>query len=552
MTNTARASHRAQNAANESFAGTWTLLGFMLRRDRIWLPAWVLGLTALLAYFANALGLVLDEESLASFAALAANPLMALIGGPGYGFDEITVGRFLVGLYGAYLMIGAALMNIMTMSRHTRAEEQTGRAEIIRANVVGRHAQTAAALILVASMNLLVAVLMAVTFQTSPAEPGSWNSSFLFGLSVAALGMVFAGVETLTLQLSPYSRVGSGIAGAILAVSFIVRGFGDMSAVQGGNLDWLSWLSPFGWSQQTAPLTLDRWWPLLVSVGAIITCALVGFFLESRRDLAAGILPDRLGSATAAEWIRGPLTLVFRLQRASIAWWSFAMTIAGLIFGAFVQPMAENAEGMPPEILAVMGGAGSLVSGYIGFMSIYFAVMVAVFVLLTVQSLCGEEQGVRAEPILATSVSRSQWLLSWFAVAGLGALWLLTLAGLGNGLGAAVATGNWELFGQALLGQVAQTPAVWVLLGVAIALYAWIPRALGLVWMVFVYSTVLSFFGDMLQLSNAILATSVFRHIGQYPAEDISWAAVVTLVLIATALTAVGTLGFRRRDLVTA
>ena len=149
-------------------------------------------------------------------------------------------------------------------------------------------------------------------------------------------------------------------------------------------------------------------------------------------------------------------------------------------------------------------------------------------------------------------MSRSQWLLSWFAVAGLGALWLLTLAGLGNGLGAAVATGNWELFGQALLGQVAQTPAVWVLLGVAIALYAWIPRALGLVWMVFVYSTVLSFFGDMLQLSNAILATSVFRHIGQYPAEDISWAAVVTLVLIATALTAVGTLGFRRRDLVTA
>src|SRR5699024_9072072 len=139
MTNTARASHRAQNAANESFAGTWTLLASMLRRDRSWLPAWVLGLTALVAYFGNALCQFLDEESLASFAALAANPLMALIGGPGYGFDEITVGRFLVGLYGAYLMIGAALMNIMTVSRHTRAEEQTGRAELIRANVVGRH-----------------------------------------------------------------------------------------------------------------------------------------------------------------------------------------------------------------------------------------------------------------------------------------------------------------------------------------------------------------------------------------------------------------------------
>ncbi|MDN5901875.1 hypothetical protein [Corynebacterium casei] len=263
-------------------------------------------------------------------------------------------------------------------------------------------------------------------------------------------------------------------------------------------------------------------------------------------------MPDRLGSATAAAWIRRPFTLAFRLQRTSIVWWSFAMLIAGIVFGAFVQPMAENADGMPPEVLAVMGGTDSLVSGYIGFMSINFAVMVAVFVLLAVQSLRGEEQTMRAEPILATSVSRSQWLLSWTAIAGLGTLWLLAVAGIGIGLGAAVATGDGELFGQALLGQFAQTPAVWVLLGLAVALYSWAPRALGFVWVVFVYSTVLSFFGDMLQLSGVILSTSVFRHIGQYPAEDISWAGFAVLTLIAGALTALGIVGFRRRDLVTA
>lgn len=49
-----------------------------------------------------------------------------------------------------------------------------------------------------------------------------------------------------------------------------------------------------------------------------------------------------------------------------------------------------------------------------------------------------------------------------------------------------------------------------------------------------------------------ILATSVFRHVGQYPAEDISWAAVGLLTAIAAALVAIGVLRFRRRDLITA
>ncbi|MHC8564467.1 hypothetical protein ACW23B_29365 [Streptomyces albidoflavus] len=50
------------------FTGTGVLLRFMLRRDRIRLPAWVLGLTLLMTYFATALGTLLKtEEDLASF-----------------------------------------------------------------------------------------------------------------------------------------------------------------------------------------------------------------------------------------------------------------------------------------------------------------------------------------------------------------------------------------------------------------------------------------------------------------------------------------------------
>lgn len=543
---------QTQSRRGGSLAGTWKLLRFMLRRDRIRFPAWVLGLTALLAYFANALGLILDEEALASFTVLAQNPVMALIGGPGYGFDDITTARFLVGLYGGYIMIGAVLMSIMTVSRHTRVEEQTGRAELVRANVVGRHAQLAAALVLVTVMNVLMAALMTLAFQTSPAEPDSWESSLLFACSIGVVGLVFAGVAAVTAQLSPFSRAASGIAGAVLAASFAVRGLGDMSAVQGGDLDWLSWLSPFGWSQQTAPLTLDRWWPLAVSLAATLLLIIAGFVLQSRRDLAAGILPDRLGSPVAPNWLRSSFALAFRLQRTGLAWWSFALLLAGATFGAFVQPMAENAEGMPEEVLAVFAGAEGMVDGYLGYMSIYFALMVAVFAILSVQYLRGEEQGVRTEPVLATAVSRTGWMLSWVTLTGLGTLWLLLLAGLGTGLGAAMSTGDWDLLGPVLLGHLAHTPAVWALLGLATAVYGLVPRLIGLTWGVFIYGAALSLFGDMMELDDAVLNTSVFRHIGQHPAEDISWTAVAVLTASAVALIGAGLVRFRRRDMITA
>lgn len=532
--------------------GTGTLLRFLVRRDRIRSTAWVLGLTALLAYFANALGSVLDDASLAAFAAFSANPVMALVGGPGYGFDDITLGRFLVGIYGGYLMIGAALMSITTVVRHTRVEEQTGRAELVRANVVGRHAPLAAALWLTAAMNVLTAALMTVVFRYSPVGPVPLTSAVLFAGSVGAVGLVFAGVAAVTIQLSPFSRAAAGIAGAALAAGFVVRGLGDMSVAQGGGLGWMSWLSPFGWSQQTAPLTLDRWWPLALSMVTAAVLATLGFALQARRDLAAGILPERLGSPRAPRWLANPLALAFRLQRSAGAWWSFALLTGGILFGAFVQPMADNAAAMPAELLAVLGGATGMVNGYLGFMGIYFAIMVAAYAILSVQLLRAEEQAWRAESVLATAVSRTTWLVSWLAVSWLGAAWLLLLAGLGDGIGAALSTGDAGLIGPVLLGHIAHAPAVWMLLGVAAALYGLAPRLTGLTWAVFGYGAALSLFGDMLSLDDAVLATSVFRHVGEYPAEDVSWTAIGVLTVAAALLVAAGAAAFRRRDLTTA
>lgn len=547
---------RARGADGRLGGGGLTGLGhlllFMLRRDRLRMPIWVLSLTALTAYFANAIALVMDADTLQTMTVFAKNPVMGLITGPGYGLDDITVPRFIVGMYAVFLMIGIGLMSITTVTRHTRAEEQTGRAELIRANVTGRHAQLFAAVILTVIMNVVAGALMAAALQFSEADPDPATSSLLFGAGMTAVGCVFVGVTSVTVQLTGFSRAASGMAGAVLALSFVVRGLGDMSAVAGGDLDWLSWLSPLGWSQQTAPFTLDRWWPLLYSAAAFVVLLVIGLAVQSRRDLGAGITAERPGRAHAGRGLSTAFGLAFRLQRSTLFWWSLGILVMAAIFGSFAGAMAEGADGMPEQITQLMGGPRGIVDGYLGYMALYMAMIVAAFALITVGGLRSEEQDFHTEPVLATAVSRGGWMASWVTVTLLGSAWLMLLAGIGEGIGAAASLDDWELLGPTVLGHLVQSAAVWVLIGLACLLYGFAPRLLGLTWIVFAGSAVLSLFGGLLQLDEAVLDLSVFNHIGQYPAEDISAEAVLTFLAITVVLVGAGMVGFRRRDLVTA
>src|SRR5699024_1671849 len=118
--------HRHGRLGEGNLTGLGHLLLFMLRRDRLWLPIWVLSLTALPAYLANAIAVLMDGDALQAITEPPKNPVMPLSTGPGYGLDDATVPRFVVGKYGAFLMIGAALTSNLPVSRHPRSEEQTG------------------------------------------------------------------------------------------------------------------------------------------------------------------------------------------------------------------------------------------------------------------------------------------------------------------------------------------------------------------------------------------------------------------------------------------
>ncbi|PXY23265.1 ABC transporter permease [Prauserella coralliicola] len=532
-----------------TLAGTGTLVRFMLRRDRIRFPAWTVGLPLLMAYFAVALeSLAGTPEDLQGLTSFTSSPAGALFGGPGFGFDQLTLERFLVGQYGLYILVGAGLMGLLTVVRHTRAEEHTGRAELVRANVVGRHAQLTAALVLTTLMAVLATVLIALVMTSRGYDAGG---SLLFGASAGAVVVAFGAIGAVTAQLSEYPRAAAGFAGALLGTAFVLRGLGDMAAVQGSGPSWLSWLSPIGWSQQTAPYTHDDWWPLALCLvfSAAVTAA--GYALSARRDFGAGLIPPRPGSPRAAAWLSGPLALSFRLQRAGLIGWSLALLVGGVAYGSFTQPLLEGFQDAPEDLLAVMGGSENMLAGYLGLMGFFMALVVTIFVILAVHGLRGEETEGRAEPVLATAVGRSAWIGSYLLVSAIGAPWLLLVAGLGMGLGAAVSTGDSGLVADLVAGHLAHTPAVWLVLAIAALLYAAVPRALPAAWAVLGYGLIAGMFAPMLNLPDEVIRISPFGHIGDYPRDDISITAVLILTLLAAAGAAAAIARFRRRDLVT-
>jgi ABC-2 type transport system permease protein len=527
-----------------ALAGTGTPVRFLLHRDRVEMPAWAAGFGLLTLYLVVTLPVAYAAEAdLAGAAQLFQEPVGRMMIGPGYGFDAPDLERFVANGYGLYFLLLAALMSILLVTRHTRVEEQSGRAELVRASVVGAHAALTAALIVALLTNLAAAaVVLAVLVGVGGFGAGG---SLLFAAGIAATGVAFAGLSALTVQVSEYSRAAAGLAGAGLGLAFLLRAGGDM-AQPGGSA--LSWASPLGWGTQTAPFVLDRWWPLALLLGFAVVTAAVGYTLSTRRDLGASLLAVRAGPSRAAPSLGTPLGLALRLQRASLVGWTAAMAVAGFAFGAYADALLAAIDDMPETFVELFGGPADVLAGYLAYMATFMAFVSSIYAILAVQGLRSEETSGRAEPVLATPVSRAAWLGSNLAVTATGTLVVMLVTGLATGLGAMAVTGDGAQVWDVALAHLNQVPGVLVVLGIAVLLFGLAPRAVPAAWALLGYGLVVGTFGPLLDLPTSAYAVSPYEHAAQLPLEPFALGPPLLLLLVAVAATVVGIVGFRRRQ----
>lgn len=526
------------------FTGAGTLVRFLLRRDRVRLPAWLAGHALFVLYIAAALPQIAPaEDDLQAVVPLLQQPVGRMFTGPALGMEDPTYERFFASGYAPYLFLLSALMSLLLVVRHTRAEEQSGRAELVRANVAGRDAGLAATLLLALITNAGAALIVAALSAAVGFAP---TGSVLVGLGTGLVGMAFAGVAAVTAQLFESPRAAAGAAGAVLGAAFMLRALGDMAAAGGSAL---SWASPLGWAAQTGPYVLDRFWPLLPLVAVALVTGVGAFALQRRRDLGAGLMAERPGPAEASRGLGTPLGLAARLQRASIWGWGAAIVVLGSVDGAFTQVMVDSAEELP-ETVSDMFGMEALVSGYLAFLAVFSGYLTTAYVVYAVQSLSAEEARGRADAVLATPTSRAAWAGAHLLVVAVGAAGILVVAGLGTGLAAAAVTGDGSLVPDLVTAHLNMLPAVLVVLAVCAALFGWVPALLTPVgWALVGLIVFVGNFAALLDLPQWLRSLSPLSYPAQLPVEEFAPLPLVALLAIAVLGVGVGLVGLQRRQI---
>lgn len=532
---------------SKAFSNTGTILRLILRRDRIRLPVWIVVITVFVAGSAAALPstypTATDRQDRAE---LMSNPAMSVVAGPGFGLDDYTFGAMLSNEMIGFTLIAVALMSIFLVVRHTRTEEESGRAELLRSTPLGRHATLAATLIVTVVANLLLGVLLTLSLIAS-IDTLSFEGSLLFGAAIAITGIVFASFAGVAAQLSPYGRTATGMSLGFLGAVYILRAVGDAGA------SILSWLSPIGWAQQTGPYVLDRWWPLALSLTLSLALGGLAFWLSTRRDVGAGMLSSRPGSARASDQLTSPIGLAVRLQRGSLVAWFLSLLLAGLFIGSMLDAAAEFfADNPAGQELLEQIGAASVIDSMIAVYMLFLALVVAVQSVGAINNLRSEETSGHAESLLASAISRLSWAGAYLAYALVSSVLLLTAAGLGAGISHAGTTGDANQIFRLLGATLIYTPAVWIVAGLSMLIFGLAPRAMALVWVLPAYAVFVSMFGPLLQLPGWTYDISPFEQTPKYPADEVTIVPLIILTTVAAILIVIGVTGFRRRDISTA
>ncbi|HEX5695778.1 MAG TPA: ABC transporter permease, partial [Acidimicrobiia bacterium] len=202
------------------------------------------------------------------------------------------------------------------------------------------------------------------------------------------------------------------------------------------------------------------------------------------------------------------------------------------------------------EIFEQLGGEQGLTDTFFSAVVGIIAIISSAYAIRAVLRLRVEEEGLRADPVLATATPRGRWAGSHLVFGVLGPVLILAVAGTTAGATYGLIVG--DVGGQVprVLGAaMVQLPAVWVLTGTAMALYGLAPRRTGLSWAVLVGCLILGQLGQILQFPQWSLNLSPFTHVPMFPAESLEAVPMVVLLAVSAALVGAGLAGFRRRDI---
>jgi Putative exporter of polyketide antibiotics len=535
------------------FAGTWTLIKLILRRDRVKLPIWILLIVlftlSMIPLLKNTYGSQETIDTLyQTFQASSVGLLMTgMMDSPTFGalFSIETV---------LWVGLAVAFMNTLLVIRHTRQNEEMGAQELILSGRVGHGSSLTAVLIVAFVSNLLIAIGLGIGMASdSIFNP---NNAWLYAISMGLFGFTLATIAAIVAQLTQSARAANGILASSIGIFFLVRGIGDFLAKADSadimQPNWVSNLSPFGWLQATRSLTLGCWSPLLVFIGFIIVAIPVAFWLLSKRDVGAGILPSRKGRARASRLLKTPLGITIYLQKNIFVGWLIGALALALTVGMLVPEMTNvysSSEDLMHMITA-LGGAGAMVPTFLSVMLSFTAVLALAYVIQGLGRLRHEETSGHLESLLATKLSRLKWFAYHFTVVMIGGALILVASGALLSISASMTTDIGINIVDYILAGLSYWPMLFIFGAIYTTLFSLIPHVAGLiVWIYYGFVAFMSWLGPILKLEQYIMDMSLMSHLAVAPSETIVLSPIIIMSLVAVALTIIGTSIFCHRNI---
>ncbi len=535
---------QARRPASDTLAGIGAVLRLVLRRNRVRLAVWLVVAVGLFAYVgAYYTETFTTQESLDDFVTLSDTPAIKAL--TGLAAAPATLGGAVWTKVWMTATLALAFGVVFLVTRNGRADEEAGRTELLRSRMLGLHAYSAASWLVNAVLCVAVGLGVAAVSVSGGLDPdgAGITGSLVLGASVTGVGLVALGVGAVAGQVATTSRGANALGSAVLGGFYVLRMVGDLGDGR------LTWASPIGWGQEMAPWGANRWWPLALHLALAAGLLALARWLEGRRDLGSGLLRQRPGPADAPRRYASPLGLALRLQRGPIIGWTITVVLCALMFGSVVDAMTDLLDDAGDTVTAMMRGVG--VDALLSLLMVMMAMITTVFALQSAVSLRTDEASGIIEPQLAGAVSRRRWAAERLVIPAVGAVVLLALGGACTGYGYGALIDDPGQTGRLTLAALTYWPAVMVLVGVAVALFGWVPRlAVPLTWGVLAAMWFVVMIGEALNLPDWLVEVLPFSATPYQPAEPMSWPPVLAMTAVAGALIWSGLDRFARRDVI--
>lgn len=519
------------------FHGTLSLMRLYLRQNRIFTLVWLL-LPGVWVALNTVSSLVLfpTQEALEEMGVSLIDPLTEAMHGP---LLDVSVAGFVTWRTKVFLVLLGGIFSIIYMVRHTRLAEEQGKRELLGASVTGSLATMAAALMNMVLLNAIAAVLTIFAMVAlGLGFIGSLSHCLGFFAAACVLGILAGAVAQFFVSATAARGMSFGLLGALFGLHILWNVSGRQNPI--------AYLNPLEWSLLVRPFAGEHFIVLLIPLVLGAVLAALSMWLMARRDVDAGLVPQRTGQAFARPGLRNLSALAWRTQRGLFLPWfcfyaifSFALGCASYLMVSAVSS-AEALKGLIERL-------GGLDRAFLSLILYVFGMLISVYVMMSA-GILRREEAAKGETLLSMPVRRERLVLSHMVYIFGGSAAIMLMSGFCVGWGAVIGTGDSGALSRLFLEMAGMIPAVWAIGGIALLLFGALPKWMsGISYGLLTLYILMEIFWEQQQIPEALYALSPFSWITPLKAVQPA-AAPLVLCVVTIILTGAGIGLFRRRD----